>query len=241
MNNLPNVGNSDFNTGSTNRNDTYIPHQETKLGENYNRNSRLNIDEENKGNYSSNNYEKVFNKLNISDGQENINYKKRNNYLVISSKDRDLSIYPKSNNFVINLDTEYKNITSIELIQAIIPDKNSVTSEPLLLLNINELDPVMQSNNKQIYDSFAILQMSQPTTAGGFIHTMKQIHEHVLLQYRTPKARLSKLTFSITDIDGNLFEFGGNNTTTKDYQCQFIFKIITLDTDRDVINQRNVY
>lgn len=242
-NNIPNVGNSNFNIGSSNMNDNYKSHIEPRLGEYYDRQKRFNVSEINNQSYNSNNYENVFSVANNvrTDGQENLKYKKRDNYMVISSKDRDLSLYTKSCQFVLDLDNEYKNIISVELIQAIIPDKNNVTSEPFLLLNIKELEPVMESNNKEIYDSFAMLQICAPTVAGSFLQIDKRIFESVILEYRTPKAKLSRLSLSITDCDGNLFEFGGDNTITKDYQCQFVFKITTLDTDRNIINQRNVY
>lgn len=239
MNNTPNVGNSDFNTGSSNRNDNNTLYSEPRLGENYDRRQRLNIDESNKGNYNSNNYENVFNKLNIS--HDVVDYSKRNHFLTVSSKDRDITVYPKSSKFVLDLDEEYRNVLSVELIQAIIPDQNNVTSEPFLLLNIKELDAVMESNNKQIYDSFSILQIAPPVTTGGFIYTMKQIHEHTILQYRTPKARLSRLSISVTDSDGDIFGFGGDGATTKDFQCHFIFKIVTSETDRRLLGQQNVY
>jgi hypothetical protein len=49
------------------------------------------------------------------------------------------------------------------------------------------------------------------------------------------------MSISVTDLDGNIFSFGGDNTTNKANQCFFVFKIVTLDTDRSSLNQRNVY
>lgn len=212
-----------------------------RLGEHYNR-----YKEENTtafgDNYQQNDYSKVFQDKQLSILQEpDITYQTQDNYLIVSSKDRDVVTYPNSSQFVIYLDKEYKNIKSVELIQAIVPDKNSVTSEPFLLLNINELENVMDSNNKQIYQSFAILQVCQPTIPGSFIQIDKRIFENVVLNYKTPKANLSKISVSITDSDGQIFSFGGNGTTEKSFQTVFVFKITTLDTNRKSIGQRNVY
>jgi hypothetical protein len=222
-----------------------IQNEFNRLGEHYNRYTRAAIDESNKFNYNSNDFKTVFSgnsneQLSVSQ-EPDIKYKLRDNYLTVSSADRDITTYPSSSNFVINLDKEYKNISSVELIQAIVPDQNSVTAEPYLLLKVKELESTMDSNNKQIYDSFAILQVCSPTVAGSFLQIDKRIFENVTLNYRTPKANLSKLTILITDSLGNIFDFGGSGTTTKAYQSLFVFKITTLDTERTSLNSRNVY
>jgi hypothetical protein len=217
----------------------------SRLGQHYQRYSTLNTDETNKYQYMSNDYNNVFsNNSNqqLSIKQEpNINYEKTEHYLVVSSEDRDVSTYPSSSDFILNLHKEYKNIITIELIQAIVPDKNDVKNEPYLLLKINELENTMDSNNKQISESFAILQMSSPPVSGTFLQMDKRIYENVTLNYQQPKASLSKLSIKITDLHGNIFDFGGSGTTTKDYQSLFVFKIITLDSSRQSLNNRNVY
>lgn len=218
---------------------------EPRLGEHYNRYQRSNNDSFNSNSYEQNDYSNVFSQdfnkqLSISQ-EPDIIYQQRESYLVISSKNRDIITYPSSSQFVINLDTEYKNIKSVELIQAIIPDKNNATSEPFLLLNINELENVMDSNNKQISESFAILQICPPTIPDSFLQIDKRIFENVILHYKTPKASLSKMSFSITDCDGRIFNFGGDGQIDKAYQSTFVFKVTTLDTSRKSIGQRNVY
>ena len=173
--------------------------------------------------------------------EPDIKYEQTCNYLVVNSKDRDVTNYPKSNSFVFNFETEYRNVISVELIQAIIPDKNFVTNEPFLLLKIKELENVMDSIDKHIQDSFAILQLAPPTTPGTFIQIDKRIHENVVAYYKTPKALLSKFTISITYLDGTPFEFGGDTTINKQYQSTFIFKITTSDRNTSILNNRRVY
>jgi hypothetical protein len=222
-----------------------IQSDKERLGQYYNRYQKINTEEYNKNQYTSNNFTNVFsNDFNqqLSLSQEpDIKYEKRENYLIVSSKDRDVITYPSSSNFVIQLQKEYKNIISVELIQAIVPDKNNVTSEPYLLLKVNEFENTMESNNKEVYDSFAILQVCQPTVANSFLQIDKRIFENVTLNYRTPRASLSKLTITITDSDGNIFDFGGSGSTSKATQCLFVFKIVTSDSNRSVINNRNLY
>ena len=99
----------------------------------------------------------------------------------------------------------------------------------------------MDSNNKQIADSFAILQICSPTISNSFLQIDKRIFENVTLNYKIPKANLSKLTIQILDAEGNIFNFGGNGTVTKAYQCLFVFKIITSDSNRQQLQNRNIY
>ena len=125
--------------------------------------------------------------------------------------------------------------------KAIVPDKNDVTAEPYLLLKVNEFENTMESNNKQIYNSFAILQVCQPTVPNSFLQIDKRIFENVTLNYRTPRASLSKITIQITNSEGSIFDFGGSGATTKATQCLFVFKITTSDSNRTLINNRNLY
>lgn len=175
--------------------------------------------------------------------EPNIEYEETTHYLVISSNDRNVTDYPNVNNYVINLQDEIKNITSIQLIQAIIPDKNDVTQEPFLLLKIAEMEDVMISNNRNISDAFAILQMASPVSSGFFIEIDTKIHENCVKYYKTPKSSLSRLTVSITDMHGNLFNFGSDSPDPpkKELQNLFVFKLTTLETKRDTLNQRAIF
>jgi hypothetical protein len=100
----------------------------------------------------------------------------------------------------------------------------------------------MVSNNKPIADAFAILHMAPPISPGNFINVDKKTFEHAVLNFKTPKASLSKLTISITDSDGNLFNFGDDSGGPhKALQNMFIIKVVTLEKDRNSLNTRNVF
>jgi hypothetical protein len=191
--------------------------------------------------YFNNNLKNVFDEKFKNESLKNdptINYIKKTHYLHISSSDRDVSIFPNVNKYVIELDDNYKNIFSIELLQAIIPDINSVTNEPFLILNVNEISDVMQSRNRVIKESFAILQMA--TSLNGFIQIKKDVHEQTVKYYHTtPKATLNKMTISILKNDGTLFDFGSGNGSN--LQNTFVFKITTLEKDTSSLNVRNIY
>lgn len=220
-----------------------------RLGDHYNRYSNTKYSEYNTTNYNSNDYNKVYNKdFNVQYSVKNesdIQYEENSYYITVSSRDRDRSVYPDVNRYSINLPQEFRNIYSVELVQAIIPAKNDSEAEPYLLLDIDEVIDVMISNDKHISDSFAILQTTSPTTVGGFMQIDKRIHENTVKYYKTPKASLAKITISIKDCLGNLFNFGSDtalpSTVDKSLQNTFVFKIVTLEKRRAELNNRNIF
>lgn len=214
-----------------------------RLGEHYQRYSQGTFDEFNQNQYQQNDYNSVYTTpQQFSTQQEpNIEYENIAHYLTVSSKDRDVVQYQSESNYVVNFHQEFKNIHSIELIQAIVPDKNDVTNEPYLLLKVEELENVMVSVDRNVSDAFAILQLCSPTTTGTFIQIDKRIHENVVKYFKTPKSTLSRMTINITDSDGALFDFGGTGSLSKEFQNTFVFKITCLEKKRSALSHRNVF
>jgi len=218
-----------------------------RLGEHYNRYSESSFIESNQNQYNNQNYDVVY--TNDSNAQYSISqepdlqYEEKIHYLSISSKDRDVTAYPNVNHYSVKFPNEFKNIHSIELIQGIIPDQNDVQNEPYLLLQVDEIQDVMVSNDKNISNSFAILQLASPTRSGTFIQIDRRIHEYTVKCYDTPKAYLSKMTITILDSSGVPFNFGTDTPSppNKAFQNTFIFKIVTLEKKRNALNHRNVY
>ena len=163
-------------------------------------------------------------------------------YVTVSSRDRDRSVYPNTNQYVINFPQEFKNISSIQLIQAIFPDANNVRREPYLLLKIAELEDVMVSSDRNISDAFAMILLSTPPLNNAFITMDTKVHENTIKYFRIPKASLSKMTVSITDCDGTLFDFGADGPSlVRDVQTTFVFKLTVLEKKRSTLSHRNVY
>lgn len=214
-----------------------------RLGAHYQRYAQTTFGEYNTNQYQQNDYTTAYSKPTAYSTQQepDIQYDKCDHYLTVSSKNRNTTQYPSVSNYVVDFQHEFKNIHSIELIQAIVPDKNDVTTEPYLLLKIDELEDVMISADRNVSDAFAILQLCPPTSAGSFIQIDKRIHENVIKYFKTPKSTLSRMTIKITDCDGNLFSFGGDGSVSKEYQNTFVFKIVCLEKARSPLAHRNVF
>jgi len=215
-----------------------------RLGANYIRYDNVPVTEYNDQSFSRDAYDRVYsNETNaqLSVTQEpKINYSKIEYYLTVSSRDRDTTAYPNGSQFVIELPKEFKNLYSVELLQAIIPNQNNVLNEPYLVLTVEELDDIMFSNNKTISEGFAMLMLTPPN--GNFISIDNRIHENTVLYYNTnSKAKLSKMSIKITDVDGNIFDFGGSGSTNKAYQSTFVFRIVQLERDTETLNVRATF
>lgn len=219
--------------------------QQNKYAEHYIRYKDDSPMESNSNNYKNNDYSNVFsnatNRQLSVDQEPDIQYYKRDYYLTIGSKDRDVNKYPSSSQFSLRLPKEYKNIHSVELIQAIIPDKNNVTHEPYLVLSIDELVDTMESKDVNIADSFAIMMLNSPVQSGRFISIDNRIHENTVLRFSTPKAKLVNMTIKITDFSGDIFSFGGEGSLNKENQLLFVFKITQMEKRQDSLNNRKVY
>ena len=102
------------------------------------------------------------NDRNLSVLQEpDIEYEYTINYVALESKSRDTTAYPQPNSYRIVFGDSYRNVKSIELIAATIPDKNSVLSEPYLVLKIDEFDNI-ESSDTNLDNAFTILQLNSP-------------------------------------------------------------------------------
>lgn len=217
-----------------------------RLGEHYNRYSSQNYSEYNTKQYDQNRYQDVYdpkynNQYSVTQ-EPDIEYDTTTHYLTISSRDRNFVADPNVNHYTINFPNEFKNISSIELVQAILPARNNVEAEPYLLLDIDELPDVMVSNDTHISNAFAILQLAAPTTTNGFIQIDKRIHENTVKYFKIPKAYLSKMTVSLRDYTGALFDFGTDAAPPqKELQNTFVFKIITMEKRRESLRHRNVF
>lgn len=169
--------------------------------------------------------------------EPSIEYEKREHYLVITSLNRDAVHHPNVNHYQINLEKPYKNVHAMELIQSILPDRNNITTEPYILLKIDELQDTMDSVDDQIADSFAILCL--PPTTGSYLVIDKRIHENTIKTFVQPKASLERLTVTLTDNLGQPFDFGPG--TEKQLQNTLVFKVVTLEKKRADLNHRNVF
>lgn len=177
----------------------------------------------------------------ITDLRRRPEYKERIDYVYVSSVDRDVTAYPKTNHYRINFDN-FKNVKSVTMVSATIPNQNSVLNNPLVLVQVEEINHIRFGTTCGINKGFSLLPLKGPTQASdGFIVPELACNYNSPVYYRTPLAKLNSFTISLVDINGDLIDFGeaGGSVALK-YQNAFMFKIVTMEVC-DQFNQSNVY
>jgi len=194
------------------------------------------------------NYPEVFNGHNNSHAsilqEKDPKYTSFVYYLAVSSASRDPTNYPLHYDFHVNLDTVYKNVKTVELISAILPNQPAeILDEPFLSIDIEELNHIDFASTNVNHQAFAVLPLKASTKAtGGFINPELGSIYHTTLTYHTPLAKLSSLGIKIRDMNGNLFDFGQPaGSMDKAYQTNLIFKIGVEEMSRAPLNHRNVF
>jgi hypothetical protein len=159
------------------------------------------------------------------------------NYFHINSSERNVTSYPKVNNYKISSEISFRNIVSIEIVAASVANQNSVLSNPYLVLKIDGLDHI---NGNRFGKFFSTLYLKN--TTGAHIQPELDILKNNTLFFKTPLASLENFSIQILKPDGTLCDFGeANGDVTTAYSNSFLFKIVTLEKSRVDLRNRSVY
>lgn len=174
-------------------------------------------------------------------------------YLHVDSTERNRDRYPNPAQYVFPLvdsnddvDTpgeRYRNIYEISLISATIPNQSAVFDKPYLILQIDEIGGHYDAAGTQCRKAFSKLLFDNP--GGKFVRVDKGIGDPAIrVFYPKPLASLDRLSISIRNPDGTLFNFGTDTVPPQapnpDLQNSFTFQIVTKITDIDeAIGHRN--
>lgn len=96
-----------------------------------------------------------LNSNNHTDNHSINKIKKSNYYIMIDSRDRDITIFPFHDHFQISLLKIYKNISSIKLENIIMPNIQLFNYTPYILLTTNEFDDIYSGSNTLYSKVFA--------------------------------------------------------------------------------------
>lgn len=169
-------------------------------------------------------------------------------YLSIDSRDRDRNTWPNSNHFRIPLVTgdaspevltpgvRYKNIYSITLLSAVIPNVTGILDEPYVLLQIDEINDVYDSANPHCAKSFVKLFFKEVFVSSAYLRLDKGVGDPLVKVYwPAPRASLESITVSFRRYDGTLIDFGDDappeSDPLGDRQTAFTLEIRTFVAD----------
>lgn len=150
--------------------------------------------------------------------QENLVESPKPYYLSIESINRDRTKYPSPSEYVFSLvasDTtdgatrySYRNIYEIALESVAIPNDPAILTLPYLLLQIKEVQGHYDSAHTPTTKAFAKLYLKPQ---GSFMRLDKENCEPLVrVFYPAPLASLTKMSLSICNPDGTLFNFGAD-------------------------------
>lgn len=174
--------------------------------------------------------------------EPDVTYTERVDFLHVSSIDRDVTFYPKSSHYRFQFEDTFKNVKSIKLIGATIPNQNDILDNPSVIVQIDEINHLNFSSNN-INKGFAVLPLKGPSRAvDGFIVPEMACNLNSFVELRTPIAKLNSFTITITGIDGEIIDFGEpSGSLLKKFQNTFLFRIVTMEKNRSQLNHRNVF
>lgn len=187
------------------------------------------------------NYPSTFNAQSFLEQSKVPEYVYTENFVVINSADRDTARYQLHYNYVVDLIGTYKNVISVNLISAVLPNTSGILTEPYLVLSlggdIDHIDFGTLSNN---HKGFTTLPIKSPGTNSFIVPDLSGACNSEVL-FRTPLARLPRLTIKLKDYTGALYNFGApGGSTAKADQHSFTLRIVTRELSRASLGNRNV-
>lgn len=154
--------------------------------------------------------------------QANLIVNPKSDYVTINSADRDRKKWPSTSDFCIKLiDDEpgqpngvvgkrYRNIQSVKLLSAVVPNTNNVMDEPYLLLQINEVEGMYDAASRPSQNAFTKLYFKPGL--GKFLRLDRGVGDPLTRVYwPTPKATIDRFTVSFRTYDGDVFDFGADD------------------------------
>jgi hypothetical protein len=174
-------------------------------------------------------------------------------YIVINSNDRNVTKFPKPNEFIIDfapssaapgenaptgyIDRTFHNIKACDLLSAVILDTSNVSgssdyggvSFPYLLLQFDELQTNYFGTNLHLSKAFAIL--TDYTKRGNYKYysIVGDLSENTVCKVYNPRINLSKLTTRLLLPNGTPFNFGdANNNNTSNSCITFGIRLTTI-------------
>lgn len=177
-------------------------------------------------------------------------------FLSIDSSDRDRSKYPNPFKYTIYMvgssdqqnvtGHRYKNIHSVELISAILPNVEEITNELYIILQIDELRDVgFNSSNQNLQQAYAKLVMHHHLNDNFLLLDADNSRPLKRIYYPSLKGSLDRLTITIKKPNGDIIDLGPDSDPDqppiKDIQNSFTFRIISKIPDVDAaIGHRNI-
>jgi hypothetical protein len=124
--------------------------------------------------------------------------------LAVDSESRDIIKFPSRENYIVNLDRMYRNVTRVELVFAIY---EKVTNDLYVNLFIEELGGNLDANNDALKSAFTQLPLATSLNSYEKV-TYNKSHYVSDKRFVKPLAKLPKLSIKFLNSQGQLTPIG---------------------------------
>lgn len=164
-------------------------------------------------------------------------------YISIDSRDRDRDIWPLTSQFEVKLappssytgaqiQRNFKNVISVELMNAVFPNTKKILDMQYIYLNIREIDGILDTTcgGKRYF-----AKLLPQHAIGNFLYNYQDLGDRAKKVYPFRGARLDKLTIEFRDPTGTIVNFGNDigETINPILQTSVTLKIIVENSNRD--------
>jgi hypothetical protein len=143
----------------------------------------------------------------------------REYYVTVDSANRDRTIWTSTSQYEVKMqpssgfqgatiDRAFKNVYSVEVINAIFPNQNNVLDEMYLYLCVPELNGLYESTND--VGNKALAQLVPDKVIGSFVYSVYDTEKHPRRYFPVEGARIDRMTIEFRKRDGALFNFGAD-------------------------------
>ena len=163
----------------------------------------------------------------------------RTYYASIDSRHRDRDVWPSSAEYEVKLDPapgfngaqlqrSFKNVVSVELVDASFPNSTEVMQYGYIYLRIREIDGVYETTCK---GNRMFAKLFPRNVVGNFVYTYQTDESIGKKEFLVRGTRFDRLTFEFLTPDGDVINFGTDTGLTPNptLQTSLTLKIVVED------------
>jgi len=158
----------------------------------------------------------------------------RTQYITVDSRDRVQSSPNTASNFIVKFPyIRIKNVKSIKMLSAILPNEESIRNEPYVLVSIPEIDGPMYSSNNRDMKIFTKIYNNK-NTHNTALHYLNYMPEPIKKEYPiNALGSLEQLSIRLHKHDGSDIPMSGGtgNGTDPEDLTSFTFEIVQTVAD----------